>query len=123
MINLLLQHTAEPAQIQEALTTFYQLQGKPVLESWIVEKNYHTAALTGDVTLLLSVYKDVEDERALAHFLVRFLTTKVIISDDSLNPYSWVLVDEKEEEHAIYQKPRERPEDCFIVDSRHKYLL
>jgi hypothetical protein len=120
MINLLLQQAAEPARIQEALTTFYQCQGEPVLEPWLVEKNYHTAPLTGDVTLLLAVYKDVADERALAHFLVRFLPTKVIISDDSLNPYTWVLVAEAGKEHAIYQEPQE---GCFLVDTRHKHLL
>jgi hypothetical protein len=123
MINMLLQHPAEPARIQEALTTFYHLQGKPMLEPWLVEKNYHTAPFTGDVTLLLSVDEDVADERALAQFLARFLPTKVIISDDSLNPYTWVLVDEEGEEHAIYQEPKEELEGCFIVDSRYKYLL
>lgn len=124
MMDFLLQHDAEPEKIQLALATFYQLKEGLAIEPWVEQENYHTAALTGDVALLLSVYKDPKDEMALARFLAQTLHTKVIIGDESLNPYSWVLIDEKGRAQPIYQDSMDEQEDgSFVVDSRYKYLL
>ncbi|WP_022821640.1 hypothetical protein [Hymenobacter norwichensis] len=121
-MDFLLQHAAEPEKIQFALTSFYHQEGL-VRELWIEEEHYHLVAYAGDVSWLLSVYEDAADELALARFLAHTLQTKVIISDRSINPYTWVLLDEAGREQPIWQDSLAEQERSFLVDHRHKYLL
>ncbi|UOR04706.1 hypothetical protein MUN82_17370 [Hymenobacter aerilatus] len=123
MMDFLLQRNANPEEIRSALAAFYHAKRRLDLESWVENENYHTIALTGDVALLLSVYDNSNDELALARYLAHTLRMKLIISDYSINPYTWILIDEEGKQHPIYQDTAEQPENTFVVDSRHKHLL
>ncbi|MBG8555046.1 hypothetical protein [Hymenobacter guriensis] len=123
MMDFLLQHAVEPERIQVALATFYREREALEQEPWTGQQAYHTDPLTGDFALRITVYRSATVEPELAVYLARKLHTKVIISDESLYPFSWLLIDETGEQHAIYEDVGDEEPGHFTVDSRHRYLL
>ena len=121
-MDFILQRCPEQAHVFMVLETYFQLAGLRGSEPFAEQIDFDMVAYEGDFALKVSVYKDAAHEEALARFLACTLHTKVIISDDSVNPYTWVLVDERGVAQPIQEEPVEEL-GFFIVDERHRHLL
>ena len=76
---------------------------------------FESYPMTGNYCMQLHIYTTlVFDEKKLATAICRFFKTKTIISDDSLNPYSWILINGDGEEKTVYQKV-DTDDDVFII--------
>lgn len=124
-MDFLLQRCCPPAQVRLALETYFRRVGQRGPEPLVKHVDFDAVACKGDVAWKVSVYYHEAHEEALARFLARTLHTKVVISDDSSNPYTWVLVDEQGVVQPLLEKPVEREgEDYFFaVDERYRHLL
>ena len=119
----LLQRYVERAYLLMVLETYFRLVGKLGSESLVEDEDFFLTAYEGDFALMVTVYRcSTADEEALARFLARTLHTKVVISDDDVNPYTWVLVDESGIAQPFWEDPVDR-ECFFVVAERYRHLL
>ena len=121
-MDFLLQRCCPPAQIQLELETYFRLVGYLGPEPFVEHEDFDTVAFAGDFAWKVSVYRDEAHEEALARFLARTLHTTVVIADDALNPYTWVLVDQQGVAQPVHEEPG-HPQGFFVVDKKHRHLL
>ncbi|MBO9732535.1 MAG: hypothetical protein J7623_28085 [Chitinophaga sp.] len=76
---------------------------------------FDCSGIKGDFCTQLFVYtKMVFDVRYLADLICKALKTEVLIADNSLNPFSWILITEKEE-RIVYQRIEDNDENLFLI--------
>jgi hypothetical protein len=124
MIYLLLQRAVERAPLWLVLETYFRLVGERG-PTPLVEGEYEDVflrAYEGDFALMVEVNQSEAHEEALARFVARALRTKVVISDDSNNPFTWVLIDERGLAQPLWQEPVDQ--ECFFaVHEQYRHLL
>jgi hypothetical protein len=77
---------------------------------------FESSAMRGDYSSQLCIYsKVVAAEKMLAMMICQVFNTEVLLSDDSLNPYSWIHVNGQGEEKAVYQRVDDPDEDLFLI--------
>jgi|GEM_PF-4217070 len=129
MYCFLVQRYVEQADVLRVLETYFRLAAElgvgPLVDVPHIEAYpyWYITANEGDFALMLTVDTSAVHEEALACFLARTLQTKVVISDDSSNPYTWVLMDERGAAQPLWEKPVDREDFFFEVDERYRHLL
>jgi len=107
--------------IRECLADFFRGQASTIKALDYNKKQdadvfFEANPMKGDYCVNLSIYSEIRTtDKALAVAFCRFFKTEVIISDESLNPYSWILVNSEGEERQVYEDTGDHEEDVFLL--------
>ena len=121
MYSLFIKDCATDQEIQQCLISFFKDFNVSIAPFDMDNKQneeilFESSALKGDVCVQLSIYSKVTyDTKKLVVAICKFFKTEVVISDDSDNPYSWILVSENGDEKKIYEKVDKPDEDTFLI--------
>jgi hypothetical protein len=120
MNGLIIRDTIREEDLLSSLNVFFSKNGLSVA-LLDIEKQHQSAdvllevnPLKGDFSFELSLYENVPYSILdLSVFICRQFKTEVLISDDDINPYTWILINEKGRVGPISQIPNE--DDLFLI--------
>lgn len=120
MYSLIIRDCIKDEDMLQGLSSFFKDLNVSVAQ-FDVDKDqsedilFESIAMNGNFCVQLSIYTHfIFDEKKLAVAICQFFKTEVLLSDDSVNPYSWILVKENGEEKTVYQKVDD-DDELFII--------
>jgi len=120
-MEFLLQKAIKEEVIYRTVSEFYN-KGSEGYSKYDPDINLFNLHHGSDFPLRVSVYEQDEPYVNLAIYLAKHLLTNVIISNDSLNPFEWLLVDTSGELKIVYEKPIDIS-GYFELSDEYKHLL
>lgn len=122
MFNLIIKDCISNESILRCLEEYFKNQNI-LVAPFDTSKDQHDYILfecmliKGDFCLQLWLYtKIMYDPKKLAIHICNFEKTKVLLSDESVNPFSWILITSKGEEQVVSQKIDDNDEDLFLIE-------
>lgn len=121
MYNFIIRKCISNDLILKCLEDYFRHENIPV-RAFDADKNqrdnvlFDSTSIKGDFCVQLWLYTVmIFNVKILAVHICNFLKTEVLISDESANPFSWILITEEGEERVVYQRTDDTDADLFLL--------
>ncbi|SHN07713.1 hypothetical protein [Chitinophaga sp. CF418] len=128
MQNLIIKDYISQKDLLLALSTFWEKENLSVgyLDTSIIQNEdvlLEASPLAGDVCINLCIYAELTfDIDELSVFICDSFYTSVLISDNDINPYSWILITKNGRQGIVYQVPLETGLFKLLLDDNSGHL-
>ena len=125
MYNMIIKDLITEENMKKCLQFFFKDMNLSV-EPFTLDKktelpdiSFEYIPISGDFKFVLWLYTDVTfSGENISVSICKTFDTQVLISDDDVNPYSWILITKQGVMGTVYQIPRD--DDVFLIEEFHE---